>query len=199
MTMKSDKHQVKKAVETVSSNLKKKTEADSDVLPSMETPIPLDEEALKLGATFFEKGFAPKDIFNITSGQMEGMYAKAYNLYQSGKYKEAIQIFRLLIMLTPNESKYSLGLAACFHMMKDYDNAIETYTMYSVLNPDDPIGYFHISDCLLSTNEKMSAIVALEMAIEKANSPQFKILKDRAVLTVENLKKELESELKQDK
>ena len=42
-------------------------------------------------------------------------------------------------MLNAMEPKYILGLAACFHMLKEYFNAIQTYTMCSALDLQNPI------------------------------------------------------------
>jgi type III secretion system low calcium response chaperone LcrH/SycD len=120
------------------------------------------------------------------------LYAQAYNYDQTGRYKDAAQLFRLLILLNANESKYSMGFAACMHMMKEYDNAIRAYTMCSILEPESPIPYYHMSDCLLEMKDKLSAVVALEMTISRArDKEQYKIIKDRATITLNHLKEEL--------
>ena len=95
-------------------------------------------------------------------------------------------------MINATESKYTLGLAACYHMLKEYKNAINTYMLCGMLEPHNPIPYYHASDCYLKMNDKFSAVVALEMAADKASDdPRFQALKDRSLMSIESLNKEL--------
>ena len=45
------------------------------------------------------KGFRVKDALRLNDTLVEGLYGQAYRLYNTGKYDDAIQIFRLLIRL----------------------------------------------------------------------------------------------------
>lgn len=182
--MKSDETQVKKAVEKMGDKLKK---ADR----------PQDKNVTLLSNEFIKNGHMPKDILNLNDQQIEGLYAQAYNFYQTGRFKDAMQIFRLLILLNANETKYILGLAACLHMMKEYKDAVETYTLCCVLDPESPIAYYHMSDCFLELKDPYSAIVALDMAIKRSGSkPEFKMLKDRAAMTLQTLQDEIKEKNK---
>lgn len=138
------------------------------------------------------KGGSPKDALGLTDAMVEGVYGQAYRLYNTGKYKEAIQIFRLLLMINSTETKYAMGLAACFHMMKDYKTAVDSYSLVALIDPESPIPFYHSSDCLMQMGDPVSAVIALEMAIKRAGEkPEFKTLKDRAALTLESLKKDV--------
>src|SRR5215203_1363856 len=64
-----------------------------------------------------KKGESMKDVLGLSEKVTEGIYGQAYRLYSAGKYKEASQLFRLLIVLNGMEGKYPMGLAACFHML----------------------------------------------------------------------------------
>lgn len=140
-------------------------------------------------ANVFEKGVLPKDAMGLSDAMMEGIYGHAYRLYNSGRYREASQLFRLLILLNPLSSKYSLGLAACFHMLKEYDNAAQSYMMVSLVDPESPIPFYHASDCFIQLNLSDSAIIALEKAIELAGTKeQFSMIKERCLFTLESLK-----------
>lgn len=146
---------------------------------------------------YLKKNFMPKDIFDITDRQMEGLYTQAYNFYQSGRYQDAMQIFRMLTTLNANESKYILGLAACMHMMKDFKSAIDNYTVCCLLDPESPVPFYHMADCFLETKDELSALMALDMAIKKAgNKPEFQILKDRASMAHKNLQNEIKEQIK---
>ena len=140
------------------------------------------------------KGMLPKDAMGLNNQVLEGIYAQAYRLYNTGKYGEAIHLFRMLILLNSKESKYALGLAACFHMLKEYQNAAQTYIMCSVLDPHSPIPYYHSSDCFIQMKDEISAMLCLELAIQKAqDKPEFAKLRERALLSLESIQKQQQS------
>lgn len=137
-------------------------------------------------------GKVPKEALKFTDEKTERMYAEAYRLYNSGKYREASYIFRMLIFLDVTQPRYTMGLAACAHMEKDYDAAIKAYISCSAMDADDPLPLFHASDCYIEKNDPASAILMLEMAVLRAGDrSEYQIMKDRALLTIESLKKEL--------
>lgn len=137
------------------------------------------------------QGLTPKDAMGVSNSYLENVYAQAYRLYNTGKYAEAIHLFRILIMLNAMEPKYMLGMAACFHMLKEYDNAIQTYTMCSALDPQSPIPHYHSSDCFIQMRDYISAMVCLELAIARAgDKPEYAKMKERARLSLESLKKQ---------
>ena len=174
--MRSEEKQVKKSVEKLSETLnEEKGEELSNLM----------EQAMK-------KGIVPKDLLGFSDQMVEGIYGQAYRLYNSGNYKDAILVFQLLVMINSMEAKYCLGLAACYHMQKDYKTASDLYMMCSVLDTQSPIPSYHASDCYLKMHDSLSALVALEVAIEKAGArPEYKTLKDRASLTLDKIQKDL--------
>lgn len=138
-----------------------------------------------------KKKMIPKDAAGLDNKSLEGVYAQAYRLYNTGKYIEAVHLFRMLILLNPAESKYVMGMAACFHMLKEYKNAIHTYTMCSLIDPESPIPYYHCSDCFIQMKDYLSAMMCLQMAIDKAgDKPEFAKVKERAVMSMESLQKQ---------
>lgn len=138
------------------------------------------------------KGKTAKETLGLTDAMVEGIYGQAYRLYNTGKYKEAIQIFRLLIMISPVESKYTMGIAACFHMLKQYKDAAKAYMVVGVIDPETPIPFYHLSDCYIQIGDYTSALIALTNAVERSgDKPEFRVLKGRALLSIDGLKKEL--------
>lgn len=136
-------------------------------------------------------GQPASESLDIRPEQLEGLYTEAYHLYQSGKYMEALPLFRFLIMMNQREFRYIFGLAACFHLLKDYDNAIKVYTVCSALHPDDPTSLCHTADCFKQLKDPLSAMIALQGAITRAGSNnEFASLRERAVMSLERLKKE---------
>ena len=93
----------------------------------------------------FDQGMAPKDAFGINPNALENVYAQGYRLYNTGKYIEALHLFRVLILFNAAEPKYILGLAACFHMLKEYKkrNSILHNVLYDgYKNTDSLLPFF---------------------------------------------------------
>ena len=146
-----------------------------------------------LVGSVLQKSTMVKDILGMSDAMVEGIYGQAYRLYNNGKYREAVHLFRMLIMLNSIEPKYLMGLAACFHMLKEYQAAVDTYALCGFLDTGNPLPYFHASDCYLQMKDVPSAVVSLNLAIKRAQGkPEYKILHDRCVITVEGLNKQLE-------
>jgi type III secretion system low calcium response chaperone LcrH/SycD len=174
--MKSEQERIKKAAEQVGKAVK---EQHGETINT----------AIK---TVTRSSTVGRDALGLTDAMIEGIYGQAYRLYNTGKYTDANQLFRLLIMINPTESKYVMGLAACFHMQKQYKSAADTYAIVNVIDPNNPIPFYHASDCYLQMGDPVSALIALEMAVKRAGErPEYKTLKDRAIMTMEGLKKEV--------
>jgi type III secretion system low calcium response chaperone LcrH/SycD len=174
--------QVKKAAESVGAGIAEK-KADSF------------DAAIKRAT---KKGATAKDTLGLTDAMVEGIYGQAYRLYNTGRYKDAVRIFRLLLMINATEPKYIMGLAACYHMTKEYKAAVEIYSMASVVDANSPVPLYHASDCYMKMGDNPAALIALEMAVKRAGErAEFKTLKDRALMTIASLKKEFSAETKQ--
>ena len=174
--MKGEQHQIKKATEEIGERIGKEKA----------------QEFQKVAEKSITKALTPKDAMGLSDAMVEGIYGQAYRLYNTGKYRDASQLFRLLIMLNSIEPKYAMGLAACFHMLKEYKSAVDSYAIVGVIDPDSPVPFYHASDCYIQMGDPISALIALEMALKRAgDKPEYRTLKDRATMTIESLKKEV--------
>lgn len=146
--------------------------------------------------SFLKTGVVPKEALGFSDAKIEAIYGQAYRLYNTGRYQEAIELFRLLVGLDSAEARYTLGLAACFHMLKEYENAAKIYLVAGILDPKNPIPNFHASDCYIQMKDPASAILFLEMAIERSeNKPEYQVLSDRAKLTIQSLRNDIEKQM----
>ena len=93
--MQGEQRQIKKATEELGATLKKEKTQDFKAVA---------EKAVQGGAM-------PKDMMGLSEAMVEGIYGQAYRLYNTGKYKDASQLFRLLIML--NSAEPSQGMMSC--------------------------------------------------------------------------------------
>lgn len=155
----------------------------------------LSEEASGIFKTVLETGRLPREALGFGDQRMEAGYAQAYHLYNTGKFLDAAQIFRWLVVLDATDPKYYLGLAACLHMLKEYNAAAEVYMTCSVIDGQTPIPFYHASDCYIQLRDRASAILMLELAIERAGmKPEYAVLKERARMMIEGLMKEIKQQ-----
>ncbi len=192
--MKRDQQQVKKAAQELGTKIKNESlkEIEDSTAQGDIKKDSVKANFSKSAQKIIQKGMQPKDMIGLSDQMVEGIYGQAYRLYQTGRYDDASQLFRLLIMINSNESKYLLGLAACFHMLKEYKSALETYAICAVIDSMSPVPHYHSSDCYLQKGDKISAVISLELAVQRSEGkPEYQNLKDRAKLTIESLKKEI--------
>lgn len=157
----------------------------------------LEDSMKELTGKMVNQGMPPKDAMGISNQMLEGIYAQAYRLYNTGKYVEATHLFRMLILFDPYDPKNVLGLAACFHMLKEYKNAIQTYTMCAVLDPQNPLPHYHSSDCFIQMKDLVSAVICLEMAVNLSNDKaEYSKLKERALLSLDSIRNQLSNQPK---
>ena len=129
-----------------------------------------------------------KEELGITEGQMEAMYAVAYNQFQNGKYDDAAKSFSLLSMFDPLEYKYLFGIASCFHMKGDYQAASLYYIVASGLDENDPAPFLHVGECMLAMKDKEGATESLKIALERSgDKPQYAPMRKRAEVMLENI------------
>ncbi len=129
----------------------------------------------------------------LTQEIKDTLYAYAYRLYGSGKCKDALLIFSLLSTLDNANPTYSFGVAACRHMLKEYQDALNAYVACYYMDLNNPLPFYHMSDCYLKLNRPDYAAFSLGMVINIAgNEPKYAKIKERAQLTQASLIKGIE-------
>ncbi len=149
----------------------------------------------KVVENMFQNGMMPKNALGISDQQAEQLYTQAYQLFNSGNYRAAMHLFDVLILLDVTQPKYMFGLAACRHMLGDFEDAADTYMGCAMLDPENPVPFFHASDCWMQLNEPHSALVCLRMTVRRSgDNESYATIKDRALLTIQALEKQLQEE-----
>lgn len=139
-----------------------------------------------------ENSVSIDDIPLVSDQAKEKIYGEAFRLYNNGKLDRAIELFQLLIIIDSENPKYAMGLGAAQQMKKNYQYAIDSYVQCSLLDPENPIPYFHTADCYIKMENPGSAIINLELAVEHSKScTRFSKLQERARMTIEALKREM--------
>jgi type III secretion system low calcium response chaperone LcrH/SycD len=135
----------------------------------------------------FQRGMLLRDASGMGPERAEALYAEAYHLFKIGKYREAQAQFITLVTMNPYEFKYMFGLASCSHLLKKYENAADLYMQSATLEKDNPIPYFHASDCFFNTKDTFAGVAALNMCVNLCgDKPEFAIIKDRAEIMIKS-------------
>lgn len=117
------------------------------------------------------------------SKSKDKLYAKAYYLYESGKYNEAGQLFRLLTLADLTNSKHWMGLGATYQMLKEYDEAAAAYAVAALNDPSNPYPPLYAAECLMELGKWKDVVNALEDAEKLASQQmQYKELLPRILL-----------------
>lgn len=112
-----------------------------------------------------ENGHNVEELMPTFSDDVKkGMYALAYYSYENGKYKEAVDIFRVMTLIEPQNPKYWLGLGAALQMLKEYSKALQAYAAAASIDTENPFHHYHAGECLLAMGQKQDAFEALESA-----------------------------------
>lgn len=132
-----------------------------------------------------------KDAAGLPPEKIESIYKQAYLYYRTGKYAEGVQAFRMLSLWDSQEPKFTMGIAACLHMMKEYVAAIQMYMFTSTLDPTDPLPYLHSSDCYEQMDNLVMAAASLQKVLNLSDDPKYEHVKEQASLSLEKIKKDL--------
>lgn len=158
-------------------------------ITTSQKPSSIYDQAINYIADAFIAILAKKipfyQVHQISLEKLNHCYTTAYNLYNSGKYEKAKNIFTYLTFNCHSEKKSWVGLAACCQMLKQYPQAIATYSHVKMMDPSDPVPSFHSFNCYMELKKYPEALASLEVVILRSlNKPEYADLKQQA----ENLK-----------
>lgn len=136
----------------------------------------------------FDEGMFPAEAMGLSGDFLEYVYKYAYNLYQQNKIEEASQLYRWLKAMNPLNQKYSIALTQCFIQQKNWLAAVALLMQLAYLNPEDPIPFEKMSECLTEAGDLAGALVAIDKAIERAgNKKEYATEKEKWLMSYEFL------------
>ena len=100
------------------------------------------------------------------------LYAKGHQLYNNGKWKEAITFFQILTLQRPDEKKYWLALGASYQMINDDKSALSNYAMATLIEPEDANTHLLSAECFYRLGDYVNSNRALESAKHILNRNQ---------------------------
>lgn len=152
-------------------------------------------DVAKVLTKIFEQGMTPREAMKITEVETSEFYSAAYQMFSNGKFVEARELFKLLLVLEPTEAGFALSLGACHQHLKDYEYALEAYMLASTLSSADPVPLFYAYECYKILNDPTSASIMLSNVIYKSgDNPAYQKVKGRAELLLKELEKQMAQE-----
>jgi type III secretion system low calcium response chaperone LcrH/SycD len=136
---------------------------------------PLLEEVLKN----FQENLEPHGGLTPSEFEEEDLtllYELGYNLYQGNEFAKAATIFQRLVISKPFEPRYWQAFGSCLHMQKKYQEALTPWSMWCLIDEDNPYPHFHAAESLFSLGEIEEGLKALEAA---NNRDQKNVLADK--------------------
>ena len=112
---------------------------------------------------------AIEDFQGASDDMLEGVYAYAYQFYQSGQLDQGESFFRFLCLYDFYNGEYALGLGAVHQLKREYQKAIDMYALAFVLARGDYRPMFHTGQCQLALNKLPVAIECFEMVVKNAS------------------------------
>ncbi len=86
-----------------------------------------------------------------------GVYSLACDYYDKGLIEKAEKIFRSLCLYDFNNIHYLLGLAAVKQVQKQYQKAINLYSLAVNLDKNNASVYFYLGQCYLFSGDHKTA------------------------------------------
>lgn len=108
-------------------------------------------------------------LLTVSKERIQKIHSMAYIYYQNQRYREADALFRMLVNLEPQNSKYWKGLAACLQMKKNYLAALNCYKRVHELNDQSDVYLdIHIADCYFAVKQITNGLKTLDSIKQKA-------------------------------
>ena len=85
-----------------------------------------------------ENQLATHKKVSISTMQLEAIYSLGFELYATGHFEKAADLFRLLCLYQPEKSRNWIALGGANHEGKDYESAIAALVMASFEDPLNP-------------------------------------------------------------
>jgi type III secretion system low calcium response chaperone LcrH/SycD len=146
----------------------------------------------RLMVKIFEHGNIPKAAMEISDQDVAQLYSFATALFNAGQYAEARELFKVLLQLEPTMGGFAVALGACYHRLKDYENAIRCYMLAADLESADPVPLMYAYDCYMNLQNMFCAGMVLSGAAARAGRhPQYAQIKEKAQTLLSALEKEL--------
>jgi type III secretion system low calcium response chaperone LcrH/SycD len=108
-----------------------------------------EQETINMFLDAIAGGATLKEIRGVPDSVMAGIYAHAYEFFQSGRLDDAEVFFRFLCIYDSYNPEYMMGMAATFQQKKQYQRAIDLYALMMVVAKNDYRPVLYTGQCYL--------------------------------------------------
>ena len=133
------------------------------------------------------KGEPLKIAKGIDDAQLNAVYSLAFSYYSTGRYDEALKLFKFLVMFDHMSQKFWIGLGSTHQMLKNYDEAIKAYAQASIFDLENPKPMYYAAICYIAKGDKVSAasaIRAIEIFCTKKDEKTLPFIQKAAQLRI---------------
>lgn len=154
-------------------------------LPGNTDPIP--EERIQIDdinavLTSIANGATLKDLYGIPDSVMQATYAHGFRLYQNGRYDDAKVFFEFLCAHDMYNADYLVGLGAVHQQTREYQKAIELYSLSFDLDSNNYRAMLYAGQCKLFLKDRETARVCFAI-VEHGNADEALKKQARAYLS----------------
>ncbi|MFM5540423.1 CesD/SycD/LcrH family type III secretion system chaperone [Aeromonas veronii] len=127
----------------------------------------------------------PTTFSQVSTEELERLYARGYQALNNGKNEEATEIFAFLAMQQPLDRRFTFAFACTLKEQGEFRHALTLFTQTMAMQANEPFAIFHIAECLLGLEEREAARDALDAVITLCYAqadldPNYDLLRSRA-------------------
>lgn len=159
----------------------------------MTTTTDHNDEALAKWIELRQSGATLGDLSGMEPEHYEILYAQAYRLYSAARYADAQQVFSFLTIRSPYDTRFTMGLGACFQAQGEWEQALRMYACVVPLDIENPVPPFHLCECLVALGQTTEAMDVLAGLLERITKPEHAELKQRSEALLALLKLQQEN------
>jgi len=130
-----------------------------------------------------------QQMFGLSEETYDSIYSIASDFFNAGQMEEALNIFLLLTNLNNFVFEPWLGLGSCWQYNKRFPEALQAFSMASLLDFQNPLPHLLSAQVYLQIENKELAKGTLELALAKMNQNQKKELNSHIQYVKNGLKK----------
>lgn len=121
-------------------------------------------------------------VLGLSKKEMEALYVTIHNLYERGKYQEALPLFGLMAFYDHRDKRAWIGMGSCNELLSQHLQAILSYNRALQLDPEDPTLHFRIANCWMVVKKKPQALQALQECLRLcAGKKEYSALREEAL------------------
>lgn len=98
-----------------------------------------------------------KKKINYTKDTYENIYAYGYNFFTAGQFDKAKDIFKILMILDPQNVKGFIALGGCFQKLEQFEAAMNVYRSATYIDHSNPVLSMNLGLCHMNLDELTAA------------------------------------------